>query len=270
MVIKIIPHHSGKIRQIKIPLPLFILLIIFLSAMIATPIIGFKIQFVRKSPQKVIEDLKIKREKLQNLKVKLDSLKEKTEALFSLAKKVRKSFYTNYKEKKEVFTMDINKMYQDVRLSSFLLSHIEDIISKDKKLSETVPSILPVDGWIIKTYGYQRDIFTDQTRISTGIDIACKEGAAVIATASGEVEFAGYKRFFGKTIVIDHGNGFKTKYSHLKEIIVKKGDKVKRGQIIGYVGKTGLTVGPVLHYEILYDGVPKNPLDYVLEEPKFF
>ena len=97
-----------------------------------------------------------------------------------------------------------------------------------------------------------------------GVDIAARRGTPVKATADGKVTFSGSKGLLGKTVIIDHGHGIVTRYGHLNEILKKRGDEVKRGDVIGEVGSTGRTTGSHLHYEVHLNGVPVNPVKYIL------
>lgn len=96
-----------------------------------------------------------------------------------------------------------------------------------------------------------------------GIDLAAPAGTPVRATAPGKVVFAGKDGRYGRTVVIDHGGGFMTRYAHLKKIETKKGKRVDRGELIGRVGKSGNASGAHLHYEVLRNGVPVDPRGYL-------
>jgi murein DD-endopeptidase MepM/ murein hydrolase activator NlpD len=96
-----------------------------------------------------------------------------------------------------------------------------------------------------------------------GIDLAALSGTSVWATADGAVVVAGKERRYGKTVVIDHGSGYRTRYAHLKKIETKKGKRVRRGDVIGRVGKSGNASGAHLHYEVLKNGVPVNPRGFL-------
>jgi len=96
-----------------------------------------------------------------------------------------------------------------------------------------------------------------------GIDLAAPAGTPVRATADGRVVVAGKDGRYGKSILIDHGGGFKTRYAHLKKIEIKQGKRVERGDLIGRVGKSGNASGTHLHYEVLRNGAPVNPRVYM-------
>ncbi len=96
-----------------------------------------------------------------------------------------------------------------------------------------------------------------------GVDWSCSVGTAILASSKGKVSFAGWQNGYGNTIVINHGNGLRTKYAHLSRIAVSAGQAVEQGQSIGYSGNTGNSTGPHLHFEILLDGEPVNPMNYL-------
>jgi murein DD-endopeptidase MepM/ murein hydrolase activator NlpD len=96
------------------------------------------------------------------------------------------------------------------------------------------------------------------------LDIANRKGTPIIATADGTVTFAGPKGFLGKVVIIKHGYGMTTRYGHLQKVSVKRKQNVKRGDTIGYMGNSGRSTGPHVHYEVLLHGIPVNPKKYIL------
>ncbi|MFN3599222.1 MAG: M23 family metallopeptidase [Aquificaceae bacterium] len=130
------------------------------------------------------------------------------------------------------------------------------------KTVETVkPDIWPVVGVITSDYGWR---FMGRRReFHTGIDISAPYGTPVVASAEGRVIYVGWIRSYGKTVILYHGYGFATLYSHLSDIKVSYSDRVVKGQIIGDVGTTGRAFGPHLHYEVLKYGVRQNPIAYL-------
>jgi len=130
----------------------------------------------------------------------------------------------------------------------------------------TTPTIWPTVGWVSSSFGPRIDPFTGRNAFHTGLDIATNFNNPVMATANGVVVQAGFDKYKGNYVAVSHGNGFSTEYWHLQKYIVKAGQKVDRGQVIGYVGKTGKALGPHLHYEVHLNGKPINPIDYIIEE----
>jgi len=130
----------------------------------------------------------------------------------------------------------------------------------------STPSIWPTYGWQSSSFGPRDDPFTGKESFHRGIDIATNYGNPIVVTADGivaqvRVDFTG-----GKTVLISHGQGVSTFYCHLSKFLVKEGQKVKRGDVIGLVGKTGKALGPHLHYEVRINDKPVNPLKFILEE----
>ncbi|MEW5806717.1 MAG: M23 family metallopeptidase [Acidobacteriota bacterium] len=133
------------------------------------------------------------------------------------------------------------------------------------KKFDHIPSIMPVQGIIGYNYGMRKDPFTGKMEFHSGIDIAAPTGTIIKAPADGVVTRAGRVAGYGKTIILSHGDEILTLYGHLENYKVRSGDRLKRGDIIGYVGSTGRATGPHLHYEIIVHGKHANPLDYILD-----
>jgi murein DD-endopeptidase MepM/ murein hydrolase activator NlpD len=126
-----------------------------------------------------------------------------------------------------------------------------------------IPSIWPVYGHIVSGYGFRRHPIFGYRHFHTGVDIPSFLGANVKATASGIVHFAGWSSGYGKTIILKHRFGFTTVYGHNHRLLVKKGDKIVKGQLISEIGSTGLSTGPHLHYEIRRYQRSVNPLKFL-------
>jgi len=137
-------------------------------------------------------------------------------------------------------------------------------LEKKRNLLASTPSIKPVNGWITSKFGYRKSPFTGQKEFHSGLDIANKIGTKLIATANGKISYAAKKMYIGNLIIIDHGFGRVTKYGHLQKLLVKRGQKVKRGDVIGLMGNSGRSTGPHVHYEVRINGAPVNPLKYIL------
>lgn len=116
---------------------------------------------------------------------------------------------------------------------------------------------------ISSSYGSRIHPITGKRTFHSGVDIAANHGAGVYAYSSGRVVEARYNGAYGNCIVIDHGNGLKTRYAHLSKMSVKAGQKVQTGQRIGSVGSTGRSTGPHLHFEVIVNGSTRNPLNYI-------
>ena len=131
-----------------------------------------------------------------------------------------------------------------------------------------MPSIMPTAGLLGSGYRYRKDPFTGKRVFHGGLDIVANVGSAVVATADGVVTQAGRLGGYGKVVYVSHGNGLSTRYAHLSKIHVKKGQEVRRGDLVGKVGATGRAMGYHLHYEVLRDGDKVNPLEYILDDDR--
>ena len=143
--------------------------------------------------------------------------------------------------------------------------------ASESKLVELAmtPSIMPTAGWMSSPFGMRTDPFTGNVVMHYGIDISTNEGNPVHATADGIVIKVVKDKYLGNNVTISHANGVVTVYGHLmdtKTRVVREGQSVKRGDVIGYVGHTGKALGPHVHYEVHRDGKPVNPYSYILEE----
>ncbi|GLP97491.1 M23 family metallopeptidase [Paraferrimonas sedimenticola] len=123
-------------------------------------------------------------------------------------------------------------------------------------------------GWMSSPYGIRNDPFSGRKAMHKGMDFAGSEGEAVIATGAGVVTWAETLFGYGEMVEIDHGNGLKTRYGHNKEILVKVGDVVAKGQEIALMGSTGRSTGPHVHYEVLRSGKQVDPNNYVYRKPR--
>ena len=144
------------------------------------------------------------------------------------------------------------------------LDELLRLSEKYSNLLQNVPLNWPVRGKVTSPYGRRRDPFTGRRAFHEGMDIKNKRGTKIKATAAGVVKRVSYDRGgYGWYLVIDHKNGFETIYGHFKKILVKKGEKVKRGDVIGLMGSTGRSTGSHVHYEIRLNGKPINPKKYL-------
>jgi murein DD-endopeptidase MepM/ murein hydrolase activator NlpD len=132
------------------------------------------------------------------------------------------------------------------------------------------PSIWPVRGYLSSAYGRRRDPFSGGRDFHPGIDISAPRGTKVLAPADGVVVSVGRRRAYGKAIIIDHGHDTITRYGHLQGYNVRPGQRVRRGDVIGFVGNTGRSKGPHLHYEVWVGDKTQNPIHYILEEYRSF
>lgn len=143
------------------------------------------------------------------------------------------------------------------------LEKLKEQLEERSLLLAVTPRRWPTHGWVTSGYGYRPSPFTGDLQMHEGIDIAGRMGTAVTVPSAGVVLFAGFQGSMGRTVVIDHGYGYVTRYGHLDQISVKVGDRLKRGQKIGTLGNSGRSTGPHLHYEVRLGGVPIDPAPFL-------
>ena len=127
------------------------------------------------------------------------------------------------------------------------------------------PSIWPVKGWVTSGFGPRVSPFTEKPTWHDGLDIGAAANAPVQAPAQGRVTTVGFDPKLGNLVKVDHGFGIETIYGHLAKALVKEGQRVKRGEVVGLVGSTGLATGPHLHYMVKVHGQTFDPIKYILE-----
>ncbi|HNP07308.1 MAG TPA: M23 family metallopeptidase [Cyclobacteriaceae bacterium] len=152
----------------------------------------------------------------------------------------------------------------DIEIQSF--EQLDKELAYKERMWASRPAIQPISNadltYLHTTYGMRQHPILGYWRPHRGLDFTAPKGSPIYATGDGVIEEAHYSTSFGNVVYIDHNFGFETRYAHMTEYIVKKGEKVKRGQIIGYVGNSGLSVATHLHYEILFKGNQINPINF--------
>jgi murein DD-endopeptidase MepM/ murein hydrolase activator NlpD len=164
-------------------------------------------------------------------------------------------------------SIQLDKFEKRLNAQSISFRELLNLAKGKEKLLASVPAIQPVRNSDLKRmvsgYGYRIDPIYKTRRMHAGMDFTADRGTEVYATGDGVVELVERKRWgYGKSIVINHGFGYKTRYAHLNAFKVVKGQKVKRGELIGLIGSTGKSTGPHLHYEVIQNGKKVNPIGY--------
>jgi murein DD-endopeptidase MepM/ murein hydrolase activator NlpD len=140
-----------------------------------------------------------------------------------------------------------------------LIEYFED----KRSLYASTPSVWPVRGWVTSPFGNRTSPFSGILKFHEGMDIAAQTGTPVVSPADGVIIKAGFSTGYGNMVEISHGYGLKTIFGHNSRLNVKAGQRVKRGDVISYVGDTGSSTGPHLHYEVRVNGLPVNPVKYM-------
>ena len=168
-------------------------------------------------------------------------------------------------------TADNNPYLDDVDQMNFRsrrletdLSIVEDRLLKQAQILSSTPSIAPVRGILTDGFGGRSDPFTGEPGNHGGVDISSANGQAVRTPADGVVVKAQWENGYGNVVYVSHGYGYSTRYGHLSRYNARPGQRVKRGDVVGFVGSTGRSTGPHLHYEVRVNNNPVNPLAYIL------
>lgn len=159
----------------------------------------------------------------------------------------------------------IDLLEHQIYSQSVSFDQLRTAAGEQKEKVSRIPSVLPMqmkDFSISSGYGYRRDPIYGTAKFHEGLDFAAPTGSPVYATADATVEVAERKANYGNCIDLNHGYNYMTRYAHLSQILVKPGQHVKRGELIGKVGSTGKSIGSHLHYEVLFKGEPQNPVNY--------
>jgi murein DD-endopeptidase MepM/ murein hydrolase activator NlpD len=143
------------------------------------------------------------------------------------------------------------------------LGLIRNVTTADWVRANAAPNLWPVEGQITGSFGERIDPFNGEGAFHSGVDIGSSYGQPVVAPADGIVLFADFMGGYGRAVVLDHGHSISTRYGHLASFAVAVGQQVHRGDTIGYVGLSGRSTGPHLHYEVRINDTPVNPHKYL-------
>jgi murein DD-endopeptidase MepM/ murein hydrolase activator NlpD len=160
-------------------------------------------------------------------------------------------------------SIDFMALKKELERTVETVDEIKDYLRIQKDIYLATPKGFPVKGRITSGYGKREDPMRNIRLFHSGVDISTSPGSPIRATADGVVSYSAWKHNSGYLIVIEHGCGFSTIYAHNKKNRVKVGQRVKRGEVIGYVGSTGKSTGPHVHYEVWKNGKHVNPQRYL-------
>jgi murein DD-endopeptidase MepM/ murein hydrolase activator NlpD len=296
----IVPHYQGKTVRIVLT-PLRIYTILFSFALVVAFAISFGVSYRElvanaKSPvvyasamsTEQVQQLQSLQDELAKTKADVEALKQYVLSLGKLEKDVRsalklggetvslESILARSSSKPQIQSYtDLPKTYAQVRTeladtskqavqTEQTLTMLQQTVYEFNLIKAQTPDYWPLQGTITSGFGWRVSPFGGGWEFHKGIDIASYYGAPIRAAGDGEVEFAGWDSGgYGRMIIIYHRDGIESVYGHLSSIDVKVGDKVKKGQVIGYEGCSGLCTGPHLHFEIREWGTAVNPLKYL-------
>jgi hypothetical protein len=162
---------------------------------------------------------------------------------------------------------DVDALIRRANMLATSFREAAESIAAHTQEMAAMPSIMPTMGFLTSRFSFIRyHPILHENRPHEGIDITAAYGTRIIAPAAGRVIKVGYENGYGIMVVIDHGYGLETRYAHMSRSAARLGQTVKRGDLLGYVGSTGLSTGPHLHYEVLRDGRAVDPLRFILPD----
>ena len=291
----IIPRSSSAVKKITIPayfartLSLF-----FFAAFLVFLYFIYDYASIKRSEaelQRLRAETKEQAQQVKDLAFKVDEFADRMEELRQFDKKIRilASYQTPRDKKmplgiggavstdvrlKEFIDSDNQKLVAEMRKSLSAMNEdaayreqsfneLLSFLREQKSILVATPSLWPVRGWVTSEFGMRESPFAAGIEFHNGIDIATRHGKEIIAPADGLVVEASSRAADGNYIKIEHGHGYATLYLHLSKFAVKEGMRVKRGDVIGYVGDTGRSTGSHLHYTVLVNNVSVNPRRYL-------
>jgi len=294
LTVMLIPHSEKKIFNFQISLFTISFLILVLSGII----ISFFLSTSRYTlMKKEMEDLQstqegnlnsmiLFKEELSNLEDSVSEYKNnikdiikilgasQTENIFGLGgpeteiKNISEIMGLKSKDEFETELETIKKINEDITTSRKVLQNFTKFLAAREEIIQKIPNNWPIigGGFITSGFGMRRSPFTGNLAVHQGVDISWWPGAPIRASADGVVVFAGMKGGYGRTVQIQHEYGFQTLYAHLSSIKAYEGKKVQKGEIIGFLGRTGRSTGFHLHYEVRIGTKAVDPMIFMTTE----
>ncbi|MGB5218983.1 MAG: peptidoglycan DD-metalloendopeptidase family protein [Smithella sp.] len=289
----IIPNRKSGVKKITIP-KVFVrnVLIVAIIAVVASLYVIYDYASIKRDRAELArlkDQVKEQSQQFEDLALKIDSFSDRMEELRQVDKKIRTLAYETSQDKKlplgvggsdketrikdlmgqEQKTIvaemgkNISKLNEDANMREKSFQELLAFLNEQKSVLASTPSLWPVEGWVTSEFGSRKSPFGAGTEFHKGLDISTRFGKEIIAPADGLVVKSGFEQRDGNYVRMEHGHGFETAYLHLSRIVAKQGMRVKRGEIIGYVGDTGRSTGPHLHYAVSVNGVAVDPERFV-------
>jgi len=304
ITIVVVPEGPRKIRQIKIPrFCFFSLVFVFLAGSLCLAWFVRDYLIIKRNLPRLTslhEENEMQRQQIAFLSGKVQAITQKVGELKEFDRKIRAmvnmdpskgSGMETAKEQQQFIGIGgsdsslgganspsekghkklVRMMYRSLEnLDSDISVHKDEkeellrLLDRRKSILACTPSVWPARGWVSSGFGYRVSPFTGEKELHRGLDICGRKGSPIIAPADGVVADIVTDPGYGKTLIINHGYGLSTMYAHLEKVYVKVGQAVRRHQEIAQVGDSGRTTGAHLHYEVHLNGVPVNPLRFIL------
>jgi murein DD-endopeptidase MepM/ murein hydrolase activator NlpD len=237
-----------------------------------------ELQQIRKQTDQELEALTLRLAELQAKLLRLDALGERLvdvsdlnseEFDFSLQPAVGGPGTLGEAYQVPEINEVLNELAERIDSREQQLEVLDDLMSANKLSADTFVAGRPITkGWMSSRYGKRTDPFTGRLAWHGGVDFAGKMGADIVAVASGVVTWSGPRYGYGNLVEVNHGNGYKTRYAHCKELKVALGDIVRKGDVVALMGSTGRSTGPHVHFEVYKNGRTVDPAAYIHRTPQ--
>ncbi|MBW2143673.1 MAG: M23 family metallopeptidase [Deltaproteobacteria bacterium] len=290
----LLPDGENNVKQFRLPIPSPTLLILFLISFSALSFWFIHDYYSMKSQMPRLAQLETeteqKKQQIIHMAQRVDQITHEMRALkeFDRKLKVMVNIETsdeeahglggpapifsdrqnpevkNEKELARLVHRSLDNLENEMAIGEQEKADLYEFFENQKMLLASTPSIWPTKGWMSSRFGYRISPFTGKKEFHKGVDVATRMSAPIVAPADGIVSFTGRDGGYGRVVTIRHGYGLMTKYAHLKKALVKKGQRVKRGETIALVGNSGRSTGPHLHYEVHLNNMAVDPLRYIL------
>ena len=288
--------HTLRFEKLEKPLRVRLLQVFgFIAASMVTGVVIFAIafQYIDSPKEKILrqqnDDLKegyaVIEERLKQLELKMGEITNRDNtvyrSIFEADPVADSARIKDMEQKKEVQLVQrmgsselvhaivdqLNNMSLRMAYQNKSFNDLIDMVNNKTKLLAAIPAIQPINNKqlsrIASGFGYRIDPIYKTRKAHLGLDFASPSGTPIYATADGIIKFAGFStNGYGNHVIINHGFGYETLYGHMVRVSAAQGQQVKRGQVIGYVGSTGKSTGPHLHYEVHKSGVQVDPINF--------
>jgi len=289
----IIPNRKSGVKKISVP-KTFIRNIIIASVVVilVTLYVVYDYASIKRDRAELARlkaQTKEQSQQFRDLAMRIDEFSSRMEELRQTDKKIRVLAYETSKDKKlplgiggsdhetrikDLLNQDhdklitgmhkgIEKLNEDAKDREKSFDELLAFLHEQKSILASTPSLWPVTGWITSEFGIRQSPFSSGLEFHKGVDISTRFGKEIVAPADGLVVTSAFDSSDGNYIKIDHGHGLATGFAHLSRMAVKQGVRVKKGQLIGYVGDTGRSTGSHLHYTVFVNNIPVNPKRYL-------
>jgi len=179
--------------------------------------------------------------------------------------------YTSSEDLVNSMRVRINKLRNRLLMQATSYDTLQKLVEAKERMLSSIPAIQPVSNRtldrVASGFGYRIDPIYKTPKMHTGIDFTAATGTPIYATGDGTVKEAGYDNGgYGNNVVVNHGYGYASLYAHMQKVKVRVGDRVKRGEVIGWIGSTGKSTGPHLHYEVIKNGTKIDPIHFFFND----